>query len=97
MAFDIHDRWNTPGSTEYIPELPIDIIITALGDEKKRGYWLAYSERDGNICLVSNNNQADHLYIDEDEDGTAQIHWTDETTEFSYDPVTSTIRVERYS
>lgn len=98
MAFkDIQDKWNVPGTPDYIEDLPLDIIVNSEDDQKLRGYWLAYSNRDGQICFVSNNNGADHLYIDEDAEGTAQIHWTDETEEFEYDPSTSTIRIERYS
>jgi len=96
---DWADKWNVPGAVEYKPTRPLDTILRARTDQELRGYWLGYDLEDGQVCLISNQNDADHLVIDTDVDGVPVIRYTDETTEFSTSLLGEyqVIRVKRYS
>lgn len=93
---DREDKFNVPGSIEYNSEQPDDIILVSTADEQLRGYWVSW-DTDGKLIFVSNQNNADHVLVGEDDDGTPIIMYDDaQSTEFSFDGV-HTIAIRAYS
>lgn len=93
---DREDKFNVPGSVEYNTELSDDIILVSTVDEQLRGYWAGW-DTDGQLVFLSNQNNADHVLVGEDVDGTPTIIYDDATaTEFSYDG-NHTIAIRAYS
>lgn len=93
---DRDGKFNVPGSTEYNPYQPDDHILLSTVDEQLRGYWAAW-DSDGQLIFVSNQNDADHVLVGEDEDGTPTIIYDDEqSTEFSFSGQ-HTISIRAYS
>lgn len=89
-------RWNVPGNARYIADLPLDIILSSIRDAFLRGYWLG-RDVDGQLCFVSNQNNADYVHIDTDIDGVPVIVYdTDLTEELSFDGIL-TLTIKRYS
>ena len=92
------DKFNVPGSIEYKATEPLDAVLRAHTDQELRGYWLG-RDTDGQVCLISNQNDADQVTLGIDTDGTPIVNYTDESEEFSYDVFDDygVIRVRRYS
>jgi len=90
-------KYNAPGNPKYVSWYPIDPDLRSTIDQELRGYWLAREKSDDQACLVSNQNQADHLRLGKDPDGYFYAAWTDLTTEFSFDEEESAIRIARYA
>ncbi|URP22156.1 hypothetical protein SEA_BIG4_72 [Microbacterium phage Big4] len=93
---DWQDKFNVPGSVEYNPRLVDDFVLQSTLDERLRGYWTGW-DYDGQLAFASNQNEADHVLVGADEDGTPTIIYDDElSTEFSFDGL-HTIAIRAYS
>lgn len=92
---EFSDQWNVPGNMNYLPDVPLDVVLNATTDYMLRGYWLEY-DPDGNLVFVSNQNNSDGLLIEPDPDDVDVIVYGVNTTEFKFDNV-ETISIVRYS